>query len=360
MSSFELGGTIDITLHKINEKGLLQELATPSGGSWGSDTINEKFKDFIISLVGAKVFREFQEECREDYIEWLSEIEHRKCSWDGDSNVNIHLPGPLLEMHKEEFGEDLSKSLKQSPHSSGATVKYTKLKMEKDTFEVFFRDTIQSTINHIKAILGNLERRVDMILLVGGFADCDLMRQKIDENFKDKVDAIIYPTAEAVLAVLRGAVLYGRDPSVIDTRICRYTYGLDWNEIFDPSKHPPEKKEHTDDGTYCKDVFLVLIEKGDSVTGTSSSDTIDAYPRYKAQEKIEFPFYRSETKRSPRFVDEEGCIHIGTLTVELPPEDRTLDSCIKLNVMFGLTELTAEAVDSTGRKCSSKFNMWQN
>ena len=359
MSSFKLGGTIDITLHKIKEKGLLQELAIPTGGSWGSDTINEKFKDFIISLVGAKVFREFQEECREDYIEWLSDVEHRKCSWDADSDFNISLPGSLLEKHKEEFGKNLSESFKQSPHSSGVTVNFTKLKIKKDTFEFFFRDTIQSTINHIKTTLGNLERRVDMILLVGGFADCTLMRRNMDKNFQDKVDAIIYPTAEAVLAVLKGAILYGREPAVIDTRICRYTYGLDWNEAFDPSKHPREKKEQTDDGTYCKDVFLALIQKGDSVTGTSSSE-IEAYARFKAQDNIEFPFYRSEIKLSPQFVDEEGCFHIGTLTVDLPPEDRTLYSCIKLKVMFGLTELTAEAVDSTGRKCSSKFNMWQN
>lgn len=354
------GGTIDITLYRISASGKLQELDSPTGGPWGSDSINERFKDFIIGLVGAKVFKKFRQECREDYIEWLSDLEHKKCSWDGESNVNLTVPGSLLAMHKEEYGEDFSKSLKQSPYSTDVTALFNKLKMRKEMFEKLFKNTVDNTIAHIKNILKNLSGRVDMFLLVGGFADCDLMRRKIEETFAEKVDAIIYPSAEAVLAILKGSVLYGRDPSIIDTRICRYTYGLDWNEEFDPEKHPIEKKETTDDGDYCKDFFFKLIQKGDSVTSSSSSQIIEAYPRYKDQEKIEFPFYRSETKVSPQFVDEEGCFHLGTLSVELPPEDRTLNSCIKLKVRFGLTELTAEAVDSGDRKCSSRFNLWQN
>lgn len=262
-------------------------------------------------------------------------------------------------MHRNEHQESLGKSLTESPHSSGANVTHNKLKIQKDLLRKFFDGIINSTIDHIKTTLAKLDRKIDMILLVGGFADCDLMRKSFDDNFTDKVDAIIYPAAEAVLAVLKGSVLYGRDPSIIDTRICRYTYGLDWNEEFDHTRHPPEKKEDTDDGKYCKDIFLKLIQKGDIVDSSSESKVIEAYPRYASQEKIEFPFYRSEASMSPKFVDEEGCFHLGTLAVELPPQDRTLQSCIKLKVKFGSTELTAEAIDSTGRKCSSSFNLLQ-
>ena len=352
------GGTIDITLHKIGDRGRLQELDTPNGGSWGSDNINKKFQDFIISLVGATVYDEFRHKRREDYIEWLSDVERQKCSWDGKSSVNIQLPGALLEMHKTEHGEDLSQSIKQSPYSVGAVLSFGKLKLQKGVFEKLFKETIECTIDHIKSVISKLPTKLDMILLVGGFADCEFMRKRINETFADKVDAIIYPTAEAVLAVLKGSVLYGRDPSIIDTRICRYTYGLDWNEVFDPRKHPRAKKEYTDDGAYCKDIFHKLIQKGDTLTHASSK-TIDAFPRYKSQERIEFPFFRSESNTTPEFVDDDGCFHLGTLSVELPPVDRNLDSCIKLKVMFGLTELTAEATDSTGRKCSSRFNLLQ-
>ena len=358
-SSNVVGGTIDITFHKVGASGRLQELDTPNGGSWGSDNINKKVQDFIISLVGATVYEDFRQKCREDFIEWLNDVEGKKCSWDGKSSVNLTLPGGLLEMHKKEHGEDLSQSIKQSPHRSGITLQYNKLKMHKDVFEKLFKDTIESTVEHIKSVISKLStRKLDMILLVGGFSDCELMRKRIDEAFAEKVDSIIYPAAEAVLAVLKGSVLYGRDPSIIDTRICRYTYGLDWNEEFDHRKHPRAKREYTDDGAYCKDIFYKLIQKGDTLT-SASSKTIDAFPRYKSQERIEFPFYRSESSSVPKFVDEEGCFHLGTLSVELPPEDRTLDSCIKLKVMFGLTELTAEATNSTGRKCSSRFNLLQ-
>ena len=354
-----IGGTIDITVFGISVEGRLQELEIPNGGSWGSDNINQSLRAFIVGLVGAKVYEEFRLNERVHYIDWLSDVEHKKCKWDGESSVNLTLPAPLVVMHKQESQEDLSTSVMQSPHSSGTSVKFNTLKMQKDMFEKFFKATIQETIDHIKSSIDQLDRRVDVILLVGGFADCELMRKRLNENFSGKVDAIIYPSAEAILAVLKGSVLYGRDPSIIDSRICRYTYGVDWNEEFDPEIHPLEKKEFTDAGFYCKDIFHQLIQKGQTVDA-SSSRTIEAYPRYMSQEKIEFPFYRSETKISPKFVDEDGCFHLGTLSVELPPADRkSLDSCIKLKVLFGLTELVAEATDSTNRKYSASFNILQ-
>ena len=358
VSMFFVGGTIDITLHSITEDGKLQELAIPSGGSWGSDTINMKVVDLIISLVGAPVYDEFRQDHPEEYIEWLSEVEHKKCKWDGESSVNIAIPAPLLEMHKHQSKEDLSMSVKQSPYSHGTSVKYNKLKLQKDMFEnKCFKFVIQETVNYIKATISRIDRRVDMILVVGGFADCELLRKRINENLSDAVDAIIYPTCEAVLAVLKGSVLFGRDPLIIDSRICRYTYGLDWNEEFDHKKHPVSKRECTDAGVYCKDIFRKLIQKGQLVD-SSSFQTIEAYPRYKTQERIDFPFYRSEAKASPKFVDGEGCFHMGTLSVELPPSDKmNLDACIKMKLMFGLTELTAEATDSTNRKYFARFNM---
>jgi hypothetical protein len=47
---------------------------------------------------------------------------------------------------------------------------------------------------------------------------------------------------EAGLAVLKGAVLFGFEPRIISTRICKATYGVKTNSAFKEGTDPEEKK----------------------------------------------------------------------------------------------------------------------
>jgi molecular chaperone DnaK (HSP70) len=48
------GGTVDITVHKMNRDGTLTELIAPSGGDWGSTNINQEFGCLLKNLIGRK------------------------------------------------------------------------------------------------------------------------------------------------------------------------------------------------------------------------------------------------------------------------------------------------------------------
>ncbi|KAK3576504.1 hypothetical protein CHS0354_034179 [Potamilus streckersoni] len=85
--------------------------------------------------------------------------------------------------------------------------------------EIFFGKCIKNNLDRIKKILAKVPN-LKTLLFVG----------------------------EASTVVLRRAILYGRDPSVIKSRICKFTNGFDWSEEYNPMIHPRDKRIDTDDG----------------------------------------------------------------------------------------------------------------
>jgi molecular chaperone DnaK (HSP70) len=57
------GGTVDITMHRVASKQpqlLLDELAPPTGGPFGSTFVDIEFENFLRDLVGADAFGRFK------------------------------------------------------------------------------------------------------------------------------------------------------------------------------------------------------------------------------------------------------------------------------------------------------------
>ncbi|KAK3085441.1 hypothetical protein FSP39_003325 [Pinctada imbricata] len=72
---------------------------------------------------------------------------------------------------------------------------------------------------------------------------------------------------EAGLAIVKGAVLFGHQPSAIESRILRYTYGFNLRVPFKEGIHPESNKVVEDDGQVkCKGAFRPFVNAGTSVT----------------------------------------------------------------------------------------------
>lgn len=71
---------------------------------------------------------------------------------------------------------------------------------------------------------------------------------------------------EAAWSVLRGAVIFGHDPSMISQRRSKYTYGVSVNKKFNPLEHD-EKYKYEDGGEIrCRNIFSKLLEVDELVT----------------------------------------------------------------------------------------------
>lgn len=134
-----------------------------------------------------------------------------------------------------------------------------------NAIEVLVRDQIASN-----AALGN--KQFDYIFLVGGFGSSQLLLKHLQAKFSsganpaENVQKVIQP-ANPGMAVISGAVLLGKDPSLIRIRKSRSTYGVDAAVPFIVGTHKEEKKITLPGlpGDWCKDVMSKFITTGDEI-----------------------------------------------------------------------------------------------
>ncbi|XP_060569786.1 heat shock 70 kDa protein 12A-like isoform X2 [Ruditapes philippinarum] len=350
------GGTLDIAAHRVNGNFQFEEIIPPEGGPWGGDNINFKYEQFLQRISGAPAFSKFRNKNMEDFLMMQRHFENKKCAFNdrGDNaKVTMLVSESFRSLHEQHNREKLTESVRQMTISEDVEFKADKMRIKSTLFRSFFTETIDGILETVQDVLCKIPDNIDTIICVGGFSDCQLLKESIRAKFPDKT--VIIPP-EASTTIMKGAVIFGRDQSVVNKRISRYTYGLDWNEEFDPARHDPEKREETDDGPVCRDIFKTLIVKGDEIPYNKPTQEIEAYVKSKYQTVIEFPFYRSEILNNPIYIDEIGCHLIGTMSVDIG-ESRSLDSCVKLKVYFGATELRAEAKDESGKQYEVKFKL---
>ena len=322
-----------------------------------------EYEQFLIKLSGASAFTKFRDENMDDYLDMQRQFEHKKCAYqdddvddDGDdSEIIFRVPVTFHQLHTDYNKEKLSDSIRHMASVLPDDIHFKKDKMIMKTkvFRGFFTNTIQGVIKTVKAMLSEVNEDVNTFICVGGFSDCKLLKDAIRDNLTGI--RVIIPE-EAVTSIMKGAIIYGRDQSVVSTRVSRYTYGLDWNEDFDPKIHNARKREETDDGPVCRDIFKTLILKGDHIPYNQPPVQIDAYCKSRYQTVIDFPFYRSDILQKPKYIDDIGCHPIVTMSVDIG-ESMSLDRCVKLRIYFGETELRAEAEDDRGRQCKVKFKL---
>jgi hypothetical protein len=120
------------------------------------------------------------------------------------------------------------------------------------------------------AALGN--KQFDYIFLVGGFGGSQLLLKRLvatfasEANPKKNVKKVIQPSTPG-MAVISGAVLLGKDPSLIRIRKMRATYGIGATVPFVTGTHKEAKKTTLRDkpGEWCKDVLDKFVSTGEEV-----------------------------------------------------------------------------------------------
>lgn len=118
----------------------------------------------------------------------------------------------------------------------------------------------QITANRVQG-----SKQFDYIFLVGGFGSSQLLFKHLKTKFSPLVHKVIQP-ANPGMAVISGAVLLGKDPSLIRTRRARATYGTASGVPFIAGTHDEKRKFTTEDGEeFCMDVFCKFVCVGDEI-----------------------------------------------------------------------------------------------
>ncbi|KAL3871602.1 hypothetical protein ACJMK2_039593 [Sinanodonta woodiana] len=351
------GGTADMTVHEKLEDGRLKELSKASGGPWGGTVVDSAFLQMLISIVGGPVMNLFKTEHTFDYLELFNEFEGAKRNFDQRKmDMIIKLPPTLDKKCEANLNHGFMKCLEESVHSKEISLLESKLVIKTNLVEKLFRQATDQIVYHMKSILEDGPvKGISHILMVGGFSESPFVQSVVRGAFDGKNGLKVIIPKEAGITIAKGAVLYGRLPQIIESRVLRFTYGLRFTPIFIEGSHPEDKKFRSDTGFRCKDVFDIILSSDTEVKSGFSVEKTYVTGDY-FQENLQLDVYYTKEK-TPRFTTDPGCILLGGLNVKIPNPSKDQHN-VYVTFQFGMTELRLSAREqSSNIPCTTKLNM---
>jgi hypothetical protein len=214
--------------------------------------------------------------------------------------------------------------------------------MEAGIIHEMFRPIVNDIIRQVGCLLKTKQTyEIKNIIMVGGLSESEYVQKSIQTAFPD-INVMIPEDPE--LAVMKGAVLFGFNPSVITARVAMLTYGTNSFIPFKKGKHPENKKVVMDGQELCEDCFIKYVEVGDILPINTVIGPKRYLPIRKKQQYANVQIFASSDP-NPTFVTDSNCQFIGLVTLQFKDTKEGSDGPILLKMIFGGTELVVEATE---------------
>lgn len=225
------------------------------------------------------------------------------------------------------------------------------MRIDAEVFMTLFDKTISKILDLITDMLGRSEATfISKILLVGGFSESKLVQNAIREKFKKH--QVVVPE-DAGLSVLKGAVIFGHNPTSVLSRINRFTYGISLDNLFDPDIHDIKYLKPRNGKQLCCGLFDIIMEKDVVVQGGTKIKK--AYRSWDGDKETVFSVFVTENAR-PKYTDEKGCSLLGQAKIDISDPSEVQD--FDVEIVFGNTELSIRAVEKkSGNTCKATFDL---
>ena len=165
----------------------------------GASTIDQLFLRFLCSLDVPGNPEFFQEALKNTHIlkKLLQNFEARKAKFDGVNEMSVELPISIFLLYQQQQNEILSNVLTQET-SPRTYIQDHFLHVSPDICLDWYEPTISSTVELVRKL--DAEHHVEALFVVGGFANCKILTQRLEEKFH-----VVKPECPG-LAVVNGAL----------------------------------------------------------------------------------------------------------------------------------------------------------
>lgn len=331
-----------MAVHEITDDGSIKEIDKITGGPYGGIKVNREFENLLEELFGTENLKTYREQNPSDWLAVMNDFEGKKQGLRivAGRTTNIRLPATFASLVRRRPSSTMQRYGEQE-------VKLRKneyLCLSPSVMKMLFKPVLDDIKEHLKALQGRQQvSKVKTMLLVGGFADSALLREEILNEFSHKYRVLI--PRNAAIAVVQGAVLFGKNPAKITERIVSTTYGADCSRDFDKTVHPNDKLFLADGRRKCKDLFNCFVKENDVARSGQSIKRMYS-PLHENDTELTFGFYIT---RNPdcKFITDPGVTKIGSVKVQSPDTSKGRGRDIEVSMHFGGTEIVATAVDIT-------------
>lgn len=343
------GGTVDLTVHEMEEGGTLKELYKASGGAWGAIGVDKEFENLLVKIFGIDFIVSFKNTKPAGWVDLMIAFEAKKrtASPSKSNPLNISLPFSFIEHYAKLKGHTVEQALKKFGNKDVRWSAQGMLRLSPAAMHALFDPVMREIVRHIGDLLRKPELEgVRFMFLVGGFSESPLLQNEIRRAFSSQVRVII--PQDVGLTILKGAVLFGLDPTVVRVRRSALTYGVGVLNKFIPGKHPPDKLTHKDGVDWCTDIFDTFVTVDQSIAlGEKVSRSYT--PARSHQTSTTIGIYCSE-KEHVMFTSDPSVRRCGELYLEMPDLTGGKTRELQATMMFGDTEIKVEAIDLTSKK----------
>ncbi|KAK3897932.1 heat shock protein SSA3 [Staphylotrichum tortipilum] len=307
------GGTVDITTYSIKRTFPsieFDEICVGAGGKCGSTYIDRNFLNWMKERFG-EAFENVPARRKGPGSEFMSSFEKAKQSFGTTENDSFEIyPIDMQgDFAPEAYDED------------EAAVTLSRADME-ELFNPVVEQVIRLVSQQVDHISHTKGKRINCIVLVGGFGNSDYLKLKLDAWCASNGDIKCIRPNFCQAAVVRGAAIRGLEGAIPGTLICRRHYGFDWGLRF---------KEGIDDeanayelfGTkYCAGFMQWMVERGAELS-ESTHKLVSVVRAWSPGSSYVIPItlYSSTLDSAPRRREEAGITEIGTITVDFTNVD---------------------------------------
>uniref|UniRef100_A0A3B3QHL1 Heat shock protein 12B n=1 Tax=Paramormyrops kingsleyae TaxID=1676925 RepID=A0A3B3QHL1_9TELE len=333
------GGTVDLTVHQIEQpQGTLKELYKASGGPYGAVGVDMAFEAMLCQIFGADFIESFKAKRPAAWVDLTIAFEARKrtASPGRATALNITLPFSFIDFYKRHRGHSVETALRKSNMNIVKWSSQGMLRLTPEAMKELFQPTINNIVRHIEDMMKKPEvQGVRFLFLVGGFAESPMLQQAV-QAVLGRSCRIIIPQ-DVGLTILKGAVLFGLDPTVVRVRRCPVTYGVGVLNRFVPGRHPRDKLLVKDGREWCTDVLDRFVSVDQSVA-LGEVVRRSYTPARSGQRKIIINIYCSTTD-DVVYITDPSVRKCGAITLDLPEASGPERREIRATMQFGDTEI---------------------
>ena len=332
----------------------MKELQKPSGGDCGGTTVDHAFRDLLNKIFGADVLARFKKQSMEDYCDLFDRFQLKKKTFDGDDKVILQFPLALMQIYETDVGQTVGDSLGTSPYKDRVEFKLGKMFISVDLAKDIFNTAVMKVVDKTSDMLKEVSD-IKALVLVGGFSESPYLQRVMKDKFDQKIlfgrsrgkQLHVVSPEEPASAVIKGAIVYGHQPKAIESRVCRYSYGIARMMKF-KDYHEEAKRVTIKGVSWCDDLFNKHIEVGQTVRVDDDFKAQEYFPIISDMQQAVLEVYASP-KPNPTYITDEGCQLVGLIRIELTGGDVKAKILVKL--IFGGTELKIEALEEkTGKR----------
>ena len=342
------GGTVDLTVHELGEKGSLSELYKATGGAWGSVGVDHQFEHLLHRIFGKDFIMDYKQHRPMGWMELMDTFESKKRSVNPLKNTvafNISLPFSFIKFFYAQTNCTIENAVKAYHNPNIEWNSQGSLRIKAAIMYDLFHPVTEKITGHIRTLLDHPRlTNISHLFLVGGFAESPVLQHEIKKHFETRLRVVI--PQDVSLTILKGAVFFGMDPTVVKIRRSALTYGVGVLNAYNPAKHPPNKCIVKGGKKWCTDIFEPYVVTDQAIP--VNDVVLKSYnPAISSTTTTTITLFATDDEKT-LFITDPGVMRVGELRLQMPPlsirEDGTSRE-IKVYMRFGDTEITVCAVD---------------